>query len=82
MTRRVSPLRPINTSTLTRLAAKLLLVHGASCAKSLPYERDELLRAQRILAACAVTDPAATAAPDAPASGRTAAALLDEIEKC
>ena len=81
VTRRVSPLRPINTSTLTRLAARLLLLHGASCAKSLPYERDELLRAQRILAACGVTDPSATAAPDAPASGRTAAALLDEIEK-
>ena len=81
VTRRVSPPRPINTSTLARLAAKLLLVCGASCAKSLPYERDELLRAQRILAACGVTDPSATASPDAPASGRTAAALLDEIEK-
>jgi tetratricopeptide (TPR) repeat protein len=81
VTRRVSPPRPINTSTLARLAAKLLLLRGASCAKSLPYERDELLRAQRILAACGVTDPSATAAPDAPASGQTAAALLDEIEK-
>lgn len=81
VTRRVSPPRPINTSTLARLAAKLLLVCGASCAKSLPYERDELLRAQRILAACGVTDPSATASPDAPASGRTAAALLDEVEK-
>ena len=81
VTRRVSPLRPINTSTLTRLAARLLLLRGASCAKALPYERDELLRAQRILTACGVTDLSAATAPDAPAGGRTAAALLDEIEK-
>jgi thioredoxin-like negative regulator of GroEL len=80
VTRRVSPLRTINASTLERLAGKLLLIRGASCARSVPYERDESLRAQKILAACAVNDPIANEPEDAPVSGKTAAAMLDDVE--
>ena len=81
VTRRVSPLRPINAATLTRLAARLLLVRGASCARAVPYERDDASRAAKILAACGISDPSAAGPSDAPVSGRTAAALLDQIEK-
>ncbi|HEV8660189.1 MAG TPA: tetratricopeptide repeat protein [Thermoanaerobaculia bacterium] len=81
VTRRVSPLRPINTATLTRLAARVLLVRGASCARAVPYERDESARAEKVLAACGVSDPSGGVAPDAPVGGRAAAALLDQIER-
>jgi tetratricopeptide (TPR) repeat protein len=81
VTRRVSPLRPISAATLTRLAARVLLVRGASCARAVPYERDESARAERVLAACGVSDPSGGVAPDAPVSGRVAGALLDQIEK-
>lgn len=81
VTRRVSPLRAVNAATLERIAARLLTNRRASCAAGLPYERDETQRAQKILAACGIDDPAATVPPDSPVSGKTAATLLDEIER-
>lgn len=73
VTRRVSPLRPVNAATLERLAAKLLVVRGAPCAKGVPFDG--------ILAACGVNNLAATLPPESPVSGRMAAAILDDIEK-
>ena len=73
VTRRVSPLRPVNAATLERLAAKLLVVRGAPCAKGVPSDG--------ILAACGVNDVATTLPPESPVSGRMAAAMLDDIEK-
>ena len=73
VTRRVSPLRPVNAAALQRLTAKLLVVRGAPCAKGVPSDG--------ILAACGVQNPAATLPPESPVSGRMAAAMLDDIEK-
>lgn len=76
VTRRVAPLRTVNAATLQRLAARLLSIRGAVCARSLP-DRD----AQRILTACAVTDPAGNVPPETPVTGRAAAALLDQVQR-
>lgn len=73
VTRRVSPLRPVNAAAFERLAARLLLVRGAPCAKGLP--------ADAVLAACGVNNRAATLPPESPVPGRMAAAVLDDIEK-
>lgn len=73
VTRRVSPLRPLSASALERLTAKLLTLRGAPCAKAVPSDG--------VLAACGVSNPAATLPPDSPVSGRMAAAMLDDIEK-
>ncbi len=73
VTRRVSPLRPVNAATLERLGVRLLSIRGASCARSIPVDN--------VLAACGVSDPAATLPPDAPVTGKMAAAMLDDIEK-
>lgn len=80
VTRRVSPNRPVTAETLTRLGARVLLIGGASCARSVPFQRDENLRAQSILAACGIGDPSANVPPDSPVTGQTAAAMLDQIE--
>jgi len=81
VTRRVSPLRPVDASMLVRLAARLLTVRGSSCARSVPYERDDAARAEKILAACGIVNPAATLPPESPVPGKVAAALLDDVEK-
>ncbi|HEX7418742.1 MAG TPA: tetratricopeptide repeat protein [Thermoanaerobaculia bacterium] len=73
VTRRVSPLRPVNAATLERLAARLLVVRGAPCAMGVP--------AEAVLAACGVNDRAATPPPESPVPGRMAAAMLDDIDK-
>ncbi len=73
VTRRVSPNRPISAAGLARLAARLLALRGAACARGVPSDH--------VLEACAITDPSANDPPDAPVNGRTAEALLDQIEK-
>ena len=73
VTRRVSPLRPVNAATFERLAARLLVVRGAPCAKGIP--------ADAVLAACGVNDRVATLPPESPVPGRMAAAVLDDIDK-
>lgn len=80
VTRSVYPMRVLNASTLARVAARLLTVRGASCARGLPPDPTEMARAQRVLASCGVTDPLATLPPDSPVSGRTAAAMLQQID--
>lgn len=74
VTRRVGPGSPVNAGTLQRLAARVLSLRGAPCAKG-------VTDAAKILAACNVTDPLAGVTPDAPVSGRTAAALLEQIDR-
>lgn len=81
VTRRVSPLRPVNAGTLERLSARLLAIQGAPCTRPAPAERDETLRAQKVLNACGITDPGAALPPDSPVSGKAAATMLDQIEK-
>ena len=81
VTRRVSPARPINAGRLTVLTARVLTLRGAPCARQVPYERDELARAQKILAACSVSDPSAGLPPDATATGAMAQAALEQVAK-
>lgn len=82
VTRRVSPMRPITVSSLARLSARLLAIRGASCARGVNgNEGGELGRAQRILAACSITDPTVGLDAETPANGRTAAAMLEQIDR-
>ncbi|HEX9160351.1 MAG TPA: tetratricopeptide repeat protein [Thermoanaerobaculia bacterium] len=81
VTRRVSPLRPVTAAALSRLAARLLTIRGASCTRDVPYERDEALRAEKVLAACGISDPSASVPSDEPVTGRAAAAVLDAVDK-
>lgn len=81
VTRRVGPARAINASRLTVLSARVLTLRGAQCARQVPYERDEVARAQKILAACGVSDPSAGMPPDAPATGAMARTALEQIAK-
>ncbi|HSP13713.1 MAG TPA: tetratricopeptide repeat protein [Thermoanaerobaculia bacterium] len=73
VTRRVSPNRLITAAALERLSARLLTLRGADCARGLPGDR--------VLQACGITDPVATLPPDSPVTGRTAEAMLEQIEK-
>ena len=70
VTRRVSPNRPVTASMLARLGARVLTIGGAPCARG----------ATNALAACGITDPSANEPPDAPVTGKTAAAMLEQIE--
>jgi len=81
VTRRVSPGRPISASRLTILTARVLALRGAPCARQIPYERDELARAQKILAACGIADPAAGVPAETPATGAMARAALEQVAK-
>lgn len=80
VTRRVSPGRPISASRLAILSARVLTLRGAPCSR-IPYERDELARAQKILAACGVADPSAGVSPETAATGAMAQATLEQIAK-
>ena len=73
VTRRVSPLRPITTASLSRMAARLLTLRGAGCAKGMPLDR--------VLESCGVSDPLGVADPEAPVTGREALRVLDQIER-
>lgn len=73
VTRRVSPARTVSAAALERLAAKLLIVRGAGCARAVPIDQ--------VLTACGISDPFASLPPDSPVTGRQAAGLLDQIEK-
>ncbi|MEO8034596.1 MAG: hypothetical protein ABI837_09190, partial [Acidobacteriota bacterium] len=75
VTRRVGPGAPVNAASLARLAARVLTVRGASCARVPASD------ASRVLAACNITDPTATIGSEGPVSGRTASALLDQIDR-
>lgn len=73
VTRRVGSYTPVTASGLGRFAARVLTARGAACAKT---------SNDKILSACGVQDPMVTAvSPDAPVSGRTAAALLEQVDR-
>jgi len=80
VTRRVSPHGPVTNGSLARIAARVLILRGAPCAKGPFSDPTELGRAQKVLAACAVDDPS-LASPDVPASGMDAERVMDAVNK-
>jgi tetratricopeptide (TPR) repeat protein len=74
ITRRVGPGADITAGSLARLIARVLTVRGAACARG-------TTDTAKTLAACGITDPTVGATADAPVSGRTAAALLVQVDK-
>jgi len=72
VTRRVNPSRLITAASLSRLAARILSLRGATCARGVPVDR--------VLEACGVSDPIASLEPDSPVTGRDAVALLNRID--
>jgi tetratricopeptide (TPR) repeat protein len=81
VTRRVDPYRPVTAATFTRLVARVLTARGAVCARGVPYDPSELLRAQKILAACGINDPIFSVSAENAVSGRTATAVMEQVEK-
>ncbi|HEX8171818.1 MAG TPA: tetratricopeptide repeat protein [Thermoanaerobaculia bacterium] len=74
VTRRVNPYRPMTAERLSRMTARLLVIRGAACARGVPSDR--------VLSSCGVTDPLTSATtPDAPVTGRTARAMLEQVAK-
>ena len=80
VTRRVSPHGPVTNGSLARITARVLVLRGASCAKSASSDPTELGRAQKILAACGVDDPS-LASPDVPAAGKDAERVMAAVDK-
>jgi Tfp pilus assembly protein PilF len=74
VTRRVAPYTPVNTGALTRIAARLLALRGASCTRGAGSDP------QKVLAACAVVDPTLGAGMDAPVNGRVAAGVMEQVD--
>ena len=81
VTREVGPHRLVTASAFTRLTARALLARGAACARQVGGETNELARAQKIVAACGLTQSVFSLLPDAPVSGSTAAEVLDELDR-
>lgn len=79
VTRRVNPFAEVSAGSLTRVLARLLMLRGASCAAGLGSDRSDS-RPQKVLAACGITDPSLAGA-ELPVSGRTAADLLDGVDR-
>jgi tetratricopeptide (TPR) repeat protein len=75
VTRRVGPYTPVNAGALTRITARLLTMRGAPCARGTGNDP------QKVLAACAVVDPALGAGLDAPVSGRVAAGVMEQVDR-
>lgn len=80
VTRRVNPGAQVSASSFTRLAARVLLIRGAACARQLQNNSPEPAHSQALLAACRVSDPSISLPPDAPISGRTASDVFDQID--
>jgi hypothetical protein len=80
VTRRVNPFAQVNAAAFTRLAARVLFLRGAACARQLQSSSPEPEHSRSILAACRVSDPGLSLPPDAPISGRTAAAVFEQID--
>ncbi len=70
-TRQVYPEQIVNGTALARIAARILTLRGAACAR----------HADPVLDACGIANPAAGAAADLPVNGRTAAALLLQVDR-
>jgi thioredoxin-like negative regulator of GroEL len=80
VTRRVAPHGPVTNGSLARIAARVLMLRGAACAKQAGSDPTELGRAQKILAACRIDDPS-PGSPDLPASGRDAERVMDGVDR-
>jgi tetratricopeptide (TPR) repeat protein len=80
VTRRVSPGASVNAGSFTRLVARVLTLRGAACARVTP-EAGDLARAEKILTACGLPDPLAGTTTDTPISGRTANAVLEQVDR-
>ena len=81
VTRRVGASTPVNATSLARISARVLLLRGANCARQATSEPGDLARAEKVLAACSVADPILTLGADAPVSGRSAAAVMEQIDR-
>jgi tetratricopeptide (TPR) repeat protein len=75
VTRRVGPYTPVNAGALTRIAARLLALRGAACTRGAGIDP------QRVLASCAIVDPALGAGIDVPVSGRVAAGVMEQVDR-
>lgn len=76
VTRRVNPSTSVTASALSRVAARVLTMRGAACARSAPGDP------KSTLTACAVADPVTTLGdPEAPVSGRTAATVMEQVDR-
>ncbi|HEX3577414.1 MAG TPA: tetratricopeptide repeat protein [Thermoanaerobaculia bacterium] len=75
VTRRVGPYSPVSSGALTRIAARVLTLRGASCARGIGNDP------QKVLAACAIVDPAVGAGPEAPVTGRVAAGVMEQVDR-
>ena len=69
VTRRVNPDATVNGAALARIAGRVLTLRGASCARGVPSDA--------IPSVCGVS----LAADDAPVSGRTAMAVLEQVDR-
>lgn len=81
VTRRVGSATTVNSTSLTRIAARVLLLRGANCSRQATSDPSDFGRAQKVLAACNVSDPLLTLGADAPVSGRAAAKVVEEIDR-
>jgi Tfp pilus assembly protein PilF len=75
VTRRVGPYSPVNAGALTRTAARILTMRGATCARGAGNDP------QKVLAACAIVDPTLGAGIEAPVSGRVAAGVMEQVDR-
>jgi tetratricopeptide (TPR) repeat protein len=75
VTRRVNPYSPVTAGALTRIAARLLALRGAPCARGAGNDP------QKVLAACAIVDPTLGAGADASVSGRVAAGMMEQVDR-
>ncbi|HEV7427034.1 MAG TPA: tetratricopeptide repeat protein [Thermoanaerobaculia bacterium] len=75
VTRRVGPYSPVNAGALSRVAARVLTLRGATCARGIGNDP------QKVLAACAIVDPALGAGIDAPMTGRAAAGVMEQVDR-
>jgi tetratricopeptide (TPR) repeat protein len=75
VTRRVNPFSPVNAGALARTASRLLALRGASCARGAGNDP------QKVLAACAIVDPALGAGAESPVTGRAAAGVMEQVDR-
>ena len=79
VTRRVNPYAQVSAASLTRTLARLLVLRRAPCAGGSSFDLGDA-RAQKMLASCAITDPS-LAGGELTVSGRTAASMLDGVDR-
>ena len=75
VTRRVGPYSQVNAGALSRIAARVLTLRGASCARGIGNDP------QKVLAACAIVDPVLGAGPESPVTGRVAAGVMEQVDR-